>query len=353
MAEYPPHRPRVSDHLSMIPIKEDFVTVRQTCRILAARISFFAEQTKKYVMISAITIILPVAVFAAMWGAITVFLKSGRALVPVQGCHQKDITNFPLHEHAMNTSLGRSAGGGPEDREIQDLHHITNEEFEEFAEGLAEELMLIEEMKYQESRSVLPSFVRRLEDIIIESARYRPDREQLTRNRDLQVRIAELLTIRRRAMDEIFCDIQDRDEMNMLEEVNAMLRKVDGARTASLGVMDAVSSFVEGCHQGTSCTTGSAISTIPFSRDIIVLPADSAYESRFDIIIPLVTALDRRHFHKIHADRVAADFLLEPLEGMDLCHGVRELHYLLLSLPDIVRLTRYKVTSETTIIRKP
>lgn len=234
---------------------------------------------------------------------------------------------------------------------IPNLHNIPVEDFENLVDALMERLIHIEMGRYSDTIPLLREYVTDVETVIVENATYRPGMDPLSRNRILQGRLAELLFLRRRALDEMFCDLSDPDEMSALEKLNSALCKVGGALDASDGIMETVGSFVGACDRGAACTQASKIQCIPFSRDTLKFKDDNEYGSRFDVLIPLITALDRKNFSDIHADRVAADCLLDSLEGMDLCDCLRELHYLLLSLPDIVRLSTFKVSSELIINR--
>lgn len=175
-----------------------------------------------------------------------------------------------------------------------------------------------------EYRERLRGLIKEIEHIIIHASGFEhAGRNRLMRNADLQKKIAPLLALRRRILDEMMFMVFDHGEYLALEQFNKFVNmmEADDYHILPKGGPDSCRSFV----------------------------TDDIYGSDFKLMTSIIQMVQPENFKDIYDDIPYSESSIDAFEGMDLCKSVHEMHRRLYSLPDLTRINTLSVTKTKTM----
>lgn len=197
-------------------------------------------------------------------------------------------------------------------------------ELEELYDSLEDRSFRREGEDTDEYRERLRGLIREIEHIVIHASELKhTGRNRLRRNAGLQEKIAPLLALRRRVMDELMFMASDHEEYLALEQFNKFV-----------GMME-----TDDCH---------ILPKGGFYRCRCFITDDN-YGSDFNLMTGIIQMVQPKNFKDIYDDIPYSESSIDAFEGMNLCESVREMHRRLYSLPDLTRINTLSVTKTKTM----
>lgn len=231
-----------------------------------------------------------------------------------------------IYLKSKSSPLVINATGDTGDEDIPDetpnLRFISRDELEDLYDSLEEESFRIPDEDDGEYFNRLRNLVQELERIVMLSSTVYDGLTRIRDDKALQQKVAPLLALRRRILDDLMFMAAIREESLSLEGFNRHVRELEakGCQIMPKAGLDSCRCFV----------------------------TDGIYGSDFKTMHVLIAAMNPENYGEIYDDATYAESSMDAFEGMDLCGSVSEMHRRLYSLPDLARVRKLSLTETNT-----